>query len=375
MIPAVVAILSLPAAEMVFRLLGARPVEDLAGLYCSFGERGYRLRENVITSTEWYSGPFTVRTDDLGLRCGAAAETRTRTGDAVDFLVLGDSQGFGQCLDYEASLAGGWACLARSRGVHVANCSVGGQYLKNQLEIARWLHANRGVTFANVTILLTPYLIAAAAKYNHTNVGADGKLYDREPTSMARLSVWAKTHMAVFGRIRNAFRKVRGVDQDNRFLHFFDTGASYQARLGELRNTLGEIEQWASANGAALQIIYTPLAVESNFADAAALAAEAGQVVDSGVPGRMANTVAQELGLPLLDLRTVLASRRAAGGSISCRGDPHYNQETSLACAQFIWKALSKARAEQADTTRGDETWTRPQSPATLRASSARNSR
>jgi hypothetical protein len=346
LVPVVVALLSLPLADIAFRLAGARPSDDLAGLYAAFGDGGFRHRENVATSTEWFSGPFSVFTDGFGLRCGAAASTRTPAGATVDYLVLGDSQGFGQCLDYEASVVGSLAGLAARQGRRVANCSVGGHYLRNQLEIARWLHDEHGIKAANVVVLLTPYLISSAGQYNRSKVGVDGKLYGGDPTLAARLGVWAKTHTAVFGRVRNAVRNVAGIEQDNSaLLGFFDTGQRSRERDAKLRQMLGEIREWADSVGASLEIVYVPFAIELNFADVAALAAAKNRSVDPDVPLREARGAAEALGARFCDLRPVLSGIQAAGRPLSCRGDPHYNPETSAACAQSIWNALGPSSA------------------------------
>lgn len=347
LIPVVVAIISIPVADTAYRLAGARPSDDLAGLFTSFGDGGFRYRENVVTSTEWFSGPFTVITDSLGLRCGSEPQTRTPQSSSVDYLVLGDSQGFGQCLDYEVTIVGRIAALAAQEGRHVANISVGGHYLKNQLEIARWLHEEKYIAMDNVIVLLTPYLISTAGQYNRAKVSSDGKLYGGEPTLVTRLAVWAKTHTAIFGRVRNAVRNVVGFEQDNSMLlNIFETGEREKQGASNLLEVLREIRDWTESIDASLIIVYTPLALELNFASVAMLAAQTSQNLDAGLPSRQTRDAAEILGLPLLNLRPALSDILEAGNPLTCRGDPHYNEDTSFVCARLIWDSLEPSSAD-----------------------------
>ena len=73
-------ILSIPCAEIIFRLLGERTTTDLVGLYQSFGRNGgYKLSPNVRADADTLVGRFSVLTNDLGLRCGKE-DLRRRSG-------------------------------------------------------------------------------------------------------------------------------------------------------------------------------------------------------------------------------------------------------------------------------------------------------
>ena len=219
--------------------------------------------------------------------------------------------------------------------------------MSNQLEIARWLYEEKDIAIENVIVLLTPYLISTAGGYNRAKVSSDGKLYRREPTLTARLAVWAKTNTAIFGRVRNAVRNVMGFEQDNSMLlNFFDTGERDKQRASNLLEVLREIRDWTDSIDASLEIVYTPLALELDFAGVAMLAAQTSQSVDAGLPSRQTLDVAEKLGLPLLDLRPALSNILAAGKPLTCRGDPHYNEETSFACARMIWNSLEPTSAD-----------------------------
>jgi hypothetical protein len=347
MIPIVVTLISVPVADAIYRLAGARPSDDLAGLYTAFGDGGFRYQANIATSADWFSGSFTIITDDLGLRCGSDSSTRVQPGSTADYLIFGDSQGLGQCLEYEASIVGEFAGLASQHNKRVANCSVGGHYLRNQLEIGRWLHDEKRINTENVIVLLTPFLISTAGEYVRAKVGADGKPYKDNPTLISRLAVWAKTNTTVFGRVRNAARNVAGIEQDNSaLLGFFDTGERYPNREENLCTMLREIENWADSIGASFAIVYTPLTVELDFAGVSNLAAQKNLSVGANAPLSQATRASETLGLTLYNLRPVLSILLAADRPLTCRGDPHYNHETSAACAKSIWNSLEPSLAD-----------------------------
>lgn len=336
-----VALISLPAADVVYRLAGAAPSANLSGLFWSFGDGGYRQRENISTSADWYSGPFTVLTDDLGLRCGVDPASRTGPGDTIDLLVIGDSQGFGHCVDYEGTVVGGLRALAAQQDLKVANGCIGGHYLRNQLELARWLHDKKGITARRVVVMLTPYLVATPHAYNRVRVSPEGDLFEHEPTVVSRLALWAKTNTTIFGRVRNMVNNIRGIKPDNSaLLSFFATGEKYEQHAQGMHDVFGEISTWTDSIGAELIVVYTPLAVEMDFSGVDKVAAAGNISVDKDAPSRLADRVADEFDLPLIDLRPALAARLAAGKPLTCRGDPHYDRETSLVCASLIWKAV-----------------------------------
>lgn len=343
-IPVLTALISIPVADGVYRMAGARPSENLAGLFTSFGDGGYRLRSNVATSTDWYSGTFTVFTDDLGLRCGSEDDTRTQANSTIDYLFLGDSQGFGQALSYSATVVGGFAALADRQGQEVANCSVGGHYLRNQLEIAKWLHDENSIEIQHVVLLLSPYLIATAQSYNRAQVTADGTLTSGGKRSLAnRIVNWARNNTVIFIRIRNMVRNVMGVKQDNNVLiDFFRPGERNDKITLEFRETLREMLDWAQSIDATLEVVYTPFTGEVDFTIVEAIAEQQNIIVDSNVPYFQAAEVTKSLAIPLFDLRPVLAEVKAAGMPLTCRGDPHYSEETSRACAKFIWDSLKQ---------------------------------
>lgn len=152
-------ILSIPCAEIVFRLLGERTTTDLAGLYQPFGRgRGYKLRPNIRADADTLLGRFSVLTNEFGLRCGKADLQSGTAGRQIDILVLGDSQAYGEGLSYENTLAGQLTELASKQALVVNNAAVGGHYLENQFELLQWLDQH-GVRPRRVVALLTPYLI------------------------------------------------------------------------------------------------------------------------------------------------------------------------------------------------------------------------
>ncbi len=169
---------------------------------------GYKLSPNVRADADTLVGRFSVLTDDLGLRCGKEDLQRRSVAGTSHIVILGDSQAYGEGLDYEDTVVGQLASLASERGFIVNNAAVGGHYLENQFELARWLD-DEGVQPKHIIVLLTPYLIATAGHYNHVFVGPDGVLYDKESASRHHLTRWLKRHTVVYARVRNAVTSLR----------------------------------------------------------------------------------------------------------------------------------------------------------------------
>jgi len=335
---------SVPAAEGAFRLAGARPSDDLESLYAPFGQGGYRARANVRTSADWYSGYFTVWTDDLGLRRGRQPGTATKPGDEVDFLFLGSSQGFGQGVSYEETIVGQFRSAAIAHGhpaVKVANASVGGHYLENQLEIAHWLVNEQGVSCRTLVVLIDAYVLESIGAYNRVTVSEDGKLWGSDPSWLSRVVFWAKTHTAIYGVFRNAYWNVVGMDDDLGPVAFYRTGDAYEDRMSAaLRKEMNPLLDLAHDSNADLYLAYVPSTVEFDFSNVSATAAQRGLAVDAEAPFRRLERVAGQSGVPLIDLRPPLAARAKAGQPLSLKGDPHYNADTSRAVGAYLWTQI-----------------------------------
>lgn len=335
--------LSVPAADIAYRLGGARPSDDLAGLYQNFGDGSYRMREHVETSADWYSGAFTVYTDELGLRSASSSAVSRASDGHLDFLILGDSQGFGQGVSFEESLVGELDRLAMESAPSrtVGNASVGGHYLRNQLEVAQWMASGADVSFDRVVVLLTPYLISSARLYNQAVVSDDGKLWGQDPDLVSRALMWAKTNTALYGILRNAYWNARGAEPDpGVFSMFIDGRVDRDQVRTELDDVLGELTTWAEEESAEVAIVYLPFILEFDPQGAEAMAASVGSDLDLEVAAAMARTAAEELDLEFFDLRPAVAAVAATGEPLGLRGDPHYNRETSLAAAAALWDFL-----------------------------------
>src|SRR5262249_55738265 len=127
-------------------------------------------------------------------------------GDAVDVLFMGDSQGFGNGVNYEDTIAGTFARLAAGSGYVVRNACVGGQAPLNQLELAKMLTRDDHVRVSTYIYLFTPVAVASCKGFTPVTVGQDGRLYDDHTDSLALFRTWLKTHLAVYSRVRDAVR-------------------------------------------------------------------------------------------------------------------------------------------------------------------------
>ena len=158
-------------AEIIFRLTGRQPADTILGYYEQFGDKGFKIKPFAQTRFNWWSGPFTVRTDALGLRIPDEADPADydRRPDERLWLVLGDSQAFGNGVPYEKSVVGGMVGRAREEGVYIRNLAVGGYALENQFDLMQWYLDKTGHTPERILLFLTPRVIGdpEAARAHH----------------------------------------------------------------------------------------------------------------------------------------------------------------------------------------------------------------
>lgn len=331
-------------AEEVFRFLGDSASMDLKGLYTAFGNRSYKLSANVDTDASWSAGHFSVHTDSLGLRCDKARLFGVKPGDSVDVVFMGDSQGFGNGVNFEETIAGRVAVEATGAGRRVANCAVGGHTLRNQEELLGWLQERSNVkTTAAYVVLLTPSLSLHSANYTHAEVGADGRLYGKSFNALGRLVVWFKTHAVSYARMRDALHNsglIPAAENTPQVLQLYRSDVGPEQARQSLLSVLKELQERARAQGASLFLAYVPLALEADFSSLTKVAEQKGMALNRDRPLNVCVSVAKELGVPLWNLRPVLEELRAKGHPLSLKGDPHYAPGTSAACGNELWSEL-----------------------------------
>lgn len=337
---------SFPAAELVFRLLGDEPSFDLRGLYAPFANGNYKLAPEVQTSARFASGPLSVNTDAFGLRCDKAKRFAANRRQPIDILLIGDSQGFGNGVNFEDTIGGSMATLAAEQGYRVSNASVGGHSLASQLQLARWLIEGQGLKVQNFVLLLTPAMIHSPDKLNQAIVGEDGRLYGA-PTVGARLRRWAKSDLVVYSRVRDAVRNL-GIGADptegsSTVFSLYDAGHDQATADEALLATVGEFKDFATTHGAAIHMVYVPLTVEATFESVRQVAARQNISLDVDVSFNIAAAVAKRLGIPLHDLRPVLQRAHSDRQVLIVKGDFHYSPILSRACGARLWAELSMA--------------------------------
>jgi hypothetical protein len=333
------------AAEVAYRSLGAEPPTELAGLYEQLPDRNYAHRPWVDADANWFVAKFSVHTDGLGFRCDSERRVGVRPGQQLDFLIVGDSQAYGQGVEFDGSVAGTLIQQAAKDGIRGANAATGGHYLRNQFELVRRLRDHSGVRVKRYVLFLTPYLLAAPDAMSRVTVGPDGRLYGSAVTPFKRAMIEIKTRTVLYAKIRDALRYTLLPPQmeaaaTSMFVNEFATGDVERRRLDRLVDTLKAFRDWAAEEGALLQLVYTPLAMEFDFEPLRQAARVAGVQIDQDSPYRTAAVVADRLDLPLADLREVIGARHESGEVLTLSGDPHYNEATSIAAGMYSWAIL-----------------------------------
>lgn len=331
---------SVPAAEWAYRRAGVQVAGAMGGFYEPFGQGSFKPRPNARAFMNWYSGSFTVNTDSTGFRVGderSDAEAKA----PVDVLVLGDSQAFGQGLAFERTIIGEFAALARADGLRVANASVGGHFLRNQVEVASWLVSEVGLKPRAVLLCLTPRATGEPEAYSAAHV-EDGELWDRPPGRLMKARAWLSANSAIYLTVRNAIRNTLGdrAADSRGFFFRYSTGQEQEARTRQLAEETGKLRAVLEKAGSRLFVCYLPLAVDAEVDDLAAAANPPVTGVSGRAPLESAEAAARAVGAPFVDASPALAQRRREGKPISLPSDPHYCAETSRLVAETIYAAV-----------------------------------
>lgn len=332
---------SLPTAEAFFRLIGDEPSFDLQGLYSPFAGDNYKLGSHVDTGASFAVGRVFVHTDDLGLRCDQARRFGIKRGSEVDFLIIGDSQGFGNGLNFEETVAGSFAVIAAKNGVRVANASVGGHSLASQLEIARWLVEKQEVIVRNYVFLFTPALIENSDRLNHVIVGEDGRLYGNQPNLQTKGLLWMKTRTVTYSRIRDAVRNA-GIGAEPAkgsptVLQFYREDGDGDSTVARLSDAMSAFRGFATKRGSSVHAVYIPLTVEAEFDSIRQAAAEYCLTVDPNRSLTLCRTVTERLGISLHNLKPVAEKVHRDGHILTVKADFHYSAVLSKACGAALW--------------------------------------
>lgn len=344
-------IISAFLAELGFRALGDRPSADLEGMFVQLGERNFKLAPDLNTDALWHAGLFSVHSDMLGMRCDGDRNFAVTPGDKLDIMFVGDSQGFGHGLNFDQTIAGAFAEMAKRKGLRVANASVAGHTLANQFHLIQWLTEQCGVKVKNFVLLLTPKLIVNCDAFRQYKVGSDGRLYSKSMTAsqlaVAKIRTWPKTKTVIYGRLRDALR--------NSGLTFAAKETSevftlYQNLTGEdpvyprLIDSLNGFVELSRQHQGSVFLVYVPLTIESDFAPIKQLAGERGEHLDRERPFRLLASTAMRLGLPTCDLRSVLEKVHSEGHPLNVKADSHYSGVLSIACASNLWSVISSSK-------------------------------
>jgi hypothetical protein len=339
--------LATAAAEGLFRAAGDRPNVDLKGLFAPFADGNYRLAANLDTESTLASGRLTVHTDSLGLRCDEARRFGIKAGDSLDVLLLGDSQGFGNGVNFEESIAGSFAASAAKEGYRVANAGVGGHSAASQMQLAEELRDKHKLKVAHYVLLVTPAMCHGGVHVNRVQVGSDGRLYGDSASALARGRLWIKTHLVIYARIRDAVRNIGiGVEPDKELpfvFSFYERGKKEATLHESFSSYISRFKRFADQGRASVHLVYVPLTLEMEFGAIQQAAATRGLTIDRNVPANVCAAVAMQHGVTFHDLRPVLDAFKKQKKPLHLLADFHYDRELSIACGEDSWDAIRPA--------------------------------
>lgn len=333
-IVALVWALSVPLAEIAFRLAGTPVAATMTGFYEPFGDSGYKLRSNASVLQDWVSGRFWVHTDARGFRVGENAPAAPE-GDP-DVLVLGDSQTFGQGVEFEQSVIGVFAAAARENGVSVANAAVGGHSFLDQIALAKSILGERRMRPRAVLFCLTARALAYPDSVSRFVV-VDGDLWDQQPTWTSRARTALSRNSALYVTLRNALKRGNAAGAASDIFALYATGPEREARIAPLERALAELKAACDGAGASIVLAYLPLAIESKIDE---MARDAHAAAATSAPLETARRLGADAGMPVIDCTPALDAVRSRGGQVSLVGDSHYGPAASREVGGLLWSAL-----------------------------------
>lgn len=246
-IPILVLGLSPFFAEGAFRLAGVRVAGTMEGIFERVPGVPLHHRARASVFQTWFSGDFWVHTDAFGFRVDGDGKSVRNDGRSPDLLVLGDSQAFGQGVEYESSVIGRFAARAREAGLDVGNAAVGGHWVRDQTALVRWLIEQRDLRPTCVLVCLSPRgLLDPDAQGRKSRAGSN-PAGGAPAGGLASAQNWFKSNSAVYLVLRNALRSDEGRERSWIDLRrMYDTeNVAYRAerlrvRLRELRESWGD---------------------------------------------------------------------------------------------------------------------------------------
>ena len=268
----------------------------------------------------------------------------SKPGDIVDVLFMGDSQGFGNGVNFEDTIPGTVTRLALEHGWVVRNACVGGHHPPNQFALAKWLRDDGRIRVSNYVYLVTPVAIASCDSLTEAKVSDDGQLYSDIPDSVTLARKWIKTHSVAFSRIRDAVRH-QGIgvkpDEESAFVfRLYSAGAPKQQDGASARIFCVTSNSSQRKAVRTFQLVYVPLSLEMNFDAIQRGAQRRGISVDPDAPFRTLRGAAMDLNLQVHDLRPVLRALHLKGAQLSLFPDFHYTGAVSRAAGEMVWQQI-----------------------------------
>lgn len=326
-IPVVVLLLSIPAAEVAFRVAGLRVGKGAEAAYVAVEHGAYRLRPNHVAEMPWYPETYTVETNALGFRVHEGDEGWTPAEGPLDILLAGDSLVVGSRIGYERSFAGIFTRRAEQAGLTVANMAVNGHYIVNQVSMLRWLHGTHDVRPRVIVLGVTVYGIGSIGSTHEPHV-ENGVLWSRPPTSLMLAKTWVSQNFATYSVLRNASKELmhRGMSSGRVIAYC----APYLAEREEvLAAVLREVHE---ISGARVVVVYYPDSYFMRVSDVDPAAS-------SDHVAALIKRAAEASGARFVDMRPPLRELVEAGESLGMIDDPHYTPHANAAVGTALWGA------------------------------------
>jgi hypothetical protein len=262
--------------------------------------------------------------------------------------VLGSSDAFGNGLDYEKTFVGVFARNMAGHQAEVVNLAVGGHHLLEQEARFRKFAARAPVPPRAVLIILNPLMIGGFDDIHPNIVVRRGELFEKDNWRLPLAKMILANSSAAYSFFRDGIRNIqlRYFSRPDFSLDFYIDMYSESLRIrtpevtaafeGRMRN----LEQFIRSQGATPVCVYSPATGGFLLEKLKREGKLDGSRFDTQFFRDLARRHCAAEGVTFIDLEPMLQERYDRGEKLNFDLDAHFNEPTSLAVGEYLFKSL-----------------------------------
>ena len=339
-------VICLAMLEVGLRVTGRYPLNSIDG-YHAEEDLSYGLAKNVTTRIFWPTHSWLVRTDALGLRANANGPRDLAAKPY--YAVLGSSDAFGNGLDYDKTFIGVFSEKMAAHGIEVANLAVGGHHLLEQVGRFKGFRKRVAAAPRAVIIVFNPLLMAGFDDVNPNVVVRRGELFNKDNWRLPLAKMILSKASAAYCFFRDGIRntQLRFFSRQDFPLDFYIQAYSTRLKIrtpavtAEFERHLTDLEAYIRGQGATPICVYSP-ATGGFLLDRLRKEGSLDRAdFDTQFFRELARRHCASAGIQFVDIEPLLQERYDAGQKLNFDLDAHFNEPTSQAVGEYLYRALN----------------------------------